>query len=324
MKKFIFSCVLSIIAGHMMAQDDDMYFASDKSAKTQKVSSSASGGYSSQRSGGYQSTYDDYTYNPSDYSGSNRDVDEYNRRNRTSVESPYDHDSILISAGEYENYQQMKRWDGYRSTVVVVNDPWYYDPWYSSRYYYYPWYDPWYYDPWYYGSWSWRWGYSWRPYYSSWGWYGRPYYDHGWHHHHTNVRPYGGGTVTYGSRRGSWSNSSEVNRGIGGVRRSTETSGTSVNRRSGNYNSGTGGLRSSTGTSSTRISTNTNTGSSTGIMRRSGVTTSNSGSMRSSGSTTRSNGGFSGGGSSMRSSGGGFSGGGGGMRSSGGGAARRR
>ena len=181
MKKFIFTCVLSVIAGHMMAQDDDMYFASDKSTKTQKVSSSASGGYSSQRSGGYQNSNDNYTFNPNDYSGSNRDVDEYNRRYRTSVDSTYYNDSVLISAGEYENYLQMKRWDGYRSTVVVVNDPWYYDPWYYNSW--------WYYDPWYYGSWSWRWGYSyypwyssyyWRPYYySSWGWYGGPYYGYG-------------------------------------------------------------------------------------------------------------------------------------------------
>ena len=292
MKKFIFTCVLSVIAGHMMAQDDDMYFASDKSAKTQKVSSSASEKYSSQRSGEHQSTHDDYTYNPNDYSGSNRDVDEYNRRHRTGVDSPYDHDSVLISAGEYENYQQMKRWDGYRSTVVVVNDP----------YYYYPWYDSWYYDPWYYGSWSWRWGYSyypwywgysWRPYYYSswsWGWHSRPYSSygrHGWHNP-SYVRPHGGGYASSNRRVFTPARTNNVVKG--------HTNGT------GQFN----GSRSVFGNNNNNRTNNVS--SSSNNMRRSGVTSSNSGSMRSSGGFSSGNG--------VRSSGG-FSGG-GGVRSSGG------
>jgi hypothetical protein len=125
-----------------MAQDDDMYFASDGSQKAQKVGNSVS---SSNNSGGYKSyrPYEDsYTYNPNDYCGSDRDVDEYNRRYRHGNDPYYNKDSVTISINDFENYMRLRRWEGYRptTTVVVVDDPWYYDPWYYGSYYYDPWY----------------------------------------------------------------------------------------------------------------------------------------------------------------------------------------
>ena len=311
MKKLIVSYLLSVVACQVMAQDDDMYFASDGSQKAQKVGNSVS---SSNSSGGYK-TYrpyvDNNSYNPNDYCGSDRDVDEYNRRYRPEHDPYYNKDSVTISMNDYENYMRMKRWDGYRSTtVVVVNDPWYYDPWYYSSYYY---------DPWYYG-WSWHWGYSyypwysgyyWRPYYYSswswgWGWYGRGWHGRYWGYTPVRYGHYRGGyaTTTYSGRRSGWTSTNDASRRS--YNRPSSYGSTGYGRRSGNINSGTGGLRSSGGTTYQRSSGSTSTSS----MRRSGGYSGGS-SVRSSGG-----GGFSGGG--MRSSGV-FSGGGGGMRSSGGG-----
>ena len=42
MKKLIVSYLLSVVACQVMAQDDDMYFASDGSQKAQKVGNSVS------------------------------------------------------------------------------------------------------------------------------------------------------------------------------------------------------------------------------------------------------------------------------------------
>lgn len=290
MKKLIVSYLLSVVACQVMAQDDDMYFASDGSQKAQKVGNSVS---SSNSSGGYK-TYrpyvDNNSYNPNDYCGSDRDVDEYNRRYRPEHDPYYNKDSVTISMNDYENYMRMKRWDGYRSTtVVVVNDPWYYDPWYYSSYYY---------DPWYYG-WSWRWGYSyypwytsyyWRPYYySSWGWYGR-----GWHGRYWGYTP-----GRYGHYRGGYATTTYSGRGNFRPARSNSGFRGHTNG-SGQFNSS----RSGFGNRNNRVNNISNNNTST--IRRSGIN--NVGVTRSSG------GGFSGG---MRSSGGGFSGG-GGMRSSGG------
>ena len=295
MKKLIVSYLLSVIACQVMAQDDDMYFASDGSQKAQKVGNSVS---SSNSAGGYK-TYrpyvDNNTYNPNDYCGSDRDVDEYNRRYRPEHDPHYNKDSVTISMNDYENYMRMKRWDGYRSTtVVVVDDPWYYDPWYYDSWYYGSYYYPWY------SGWSWRWGYSyypwyssyyWRPYYySSWGWYGRGWHGRYWGYapvHYRNYNYRGGyANSTYSGRRSGWTTSNDAGRRS--YNRPSSYGSTSYGRRSGNINSGTGGLRSSGGTTYQRSSGTTPTSS----MRRS--SSSNIGTRSSGG------GGFSGGGGRRR------------------------
>lgn len=174
----------------MLAQDDDMYFVPTKEnlAKEAKMY------------GMPQNVY---------YSGSNRSVDDYNRRAQFSypvdstgndiidfsaVRGVYP-DSAYSQPVENDDYALTRRmsrfddytpseayWDGYRAGRW--SSPWY-NTWYS-------WYDPWYYDSWwywndpfYYSSW-----YGWRyPYYYS-TWYSPRYYG--------GYRYYGGGYVSRG------------------------------------------------------------------------------------------------------------------------------
>lgn len=212
MRKF-FVAFLSVFALNVAAQDDDMYV--DVTAKPQPAPV-----YSVQRP---QTVYRpavvvEETFSPDDYCGSTRSVDEYNRRGayRRSYQQSAT-DSTKVGTGsdivmldsmkggsamyrdslqradrhsetkDYDCYDRMRRFDGYRNyTVVVLDDPWYYRPYYNSWYSWYdPWYDPWYwswYDPWWYGGWysGWYgyWGPSWRVGWGGWyaggGWYG-PY-----------------------------------------------------------------------------------------------------------------------------------------------------
>ena len=185
MKKLILLLVLcGAMPLTMMAQDDDLYFTPKKSAKAERA----------------EVVYDN---RPAYYVGSNRSVDEYNRRGRyrssyqtisgDSVasdvisfeagagvypDSAYIDTTFVFSeytgndfAGGYDDSDDyrctryMSRWDGYCA-------PWHYgwhSPFWYSRY---GWYDPWYYDwcydPWYYGWYD--------PWYAGgyWGW-------HRWH-----------------------------------------------------------------------------------------------------------------------------------------------
>ena len=121
---------------------------------------------------------------PTYYRGSNRSVDEYNRRGR--LKSYYQKigtdslgndivtyqrmsgvspDSIYIDTAyvypgsasfddDYAYTRRMSRWDGF------------YDPWFYGAYRWGSWYTGWY-DPWYYG-------------YSGWYGWGYPYYGYGW------------------------------------------------------------------------------------------------------------------------------------------------
>ena len=186
MKKLILLTIVSAFSLSLMAQDDEENVA--KEAK---------------KYGMPQNTY---------YSGSNRSVDEYNRRAQFSypvdstgndiidfsaVRGVYP-DSISGSTAENDDYKltrQMSRfddytpseayWDGYRAGRWS-------SPWYNS---WYSWYDPWYYDSW----WYWNdpfyytsWHYGWRyPYYYS-TWYSPRYYR--------PYRYYGGGYVSRPSR----------------------------------------------------------------------------------------------------------------------------
>ena len=184
--------LLFVLAGamplSMMAQDDDLYFTPSK--KAAKTSSSVEN-------------------KPAYYVGSNRDVDEYNRRGK--FRSTYQkigvdslgNDIIEFQAGtgiypdstyvdtmwvspkqkyqddeDYAYSRRMSRWDGYYGWY----DPWFYGHWGYRPWGYWGWYDPWYYsyygwyDPWYYGYYGYPWYYGWGPY-DPW-YYG--YYGYGW------------------------------------------------------------------------------------------------------------------------------------------------
>ena len=295
----------------MSAQDDDLYFVPKKTSAPQVAQD---------RFGMPKDTY---------YSGSDRSVDEYNRRLKSRVEvldgDTTKSDIIDFSAEkgvypdslqieDYKLTKRMSRFDDYRLADNASfwagyeagrrdwgwHSPWYYssygwyDPWYYSSW---RWYDPWY-DPWYYGYAGW---------YDPW-YYRRPHYvviSGGGRRHSGYI---GTGTLRrdgttynyYGGRRGAVAgNSSRMSSlrerayRMGGSR--NYSSGNTVRSRSGNF-SGYRGVNSDFGGS------------------------------RSSGSFSgsRSSGGFSGGGSfgGSRGGGGGFSGGGG--RSGGGGLGGRR
>ena len=171
-KLLLISMLIGAMPLAMMAQDDDLYFVSKK--KKSAVVEEAQDQF-----GMPKDTY---------YAGSNRSVDEYNRRFKSQVEQIDSVDSLR------EDFQLTKRmtrfdeyqldsayWAGYkngRDTWWGWHSPWYYsrwgwydpwyDPWYSPYYssWYWGWYDPWYYgyagwyDPWYYrGYWGWRYPY---------------------------------------------------------------------------------------------------------------------------------------------------------------------
>ena len=194
MKKLIISTLSAIMLMPMAATaQDDMYFVPTKD-NVKKAS---------QKYGMPKDTY---------YCGSNRDVDEYNRRLRSTVEV-IDGDTIatdIISFdpvnGEYpdtlatmqqEDYKctrSMSRWDDYEVSNAYWHgytdgrfNRWYgwstfYDPWYYSSWY--GWYDPWLYSSWY-GGWYGPWHGGWYG-----GWYGwdDPWYYGYWggyypHHH---------------------------------------------------------------------------------------------------------------------------------------------
>ena len=183
MKKWtILSMALVLTSLQAMAQDD-MYFMPSKKQKAEREAA--------RQARQANSNYERIDYR--DYSGSNRNVDEYNRMGSQIETLPADTGDVITfdpvegvypdSVGDYQLTKQMTRfddyvpsiayWEGYSagrrdawgwhspwyySSLYPWYDPWYYDPWYS-----YGWYDPWYYDPWYYN-------YGWR-HYGYWGGY---------------------------------------------------------------------------------------------------------------------------------------------------------
>ena len=297
MRKF-FVALLSVFALSVAAQDDDMYV--DVTAKPQPSPS-----YSVQRT---QPVYRpvvvrEDTFSPDDYCGSTRSVDEYNRRGAYS--RSYQHsasDSTKVGAGsdivvldsmkggsatyrdslqraerhhetqDYDCYDRLRRFDGYRNyTVVVVEDPWYYRPWYYNSWYSWYDYDPWYwswYDPWWYGGWysGWYgyWGPSWRVGWGGWyagrGWYspyryGRGYVAHRGYYGGARIRGRDGSVA--GRYRGTFNRnrmSDTYSRGSRGTYGSRSSQGRSTGSyspsRSGNINYGNMSRGSSMGTRS--------------------------------------------------------------------------
>lgn len=217
---FLLAVMLVALPFNLKAQDDDLYFSPKKKVQEQQTSSTQ------------RSTY---------YVGSNRDVDEYNRRGKYwshyqklgSDEQGNDiiqfqkgngvyPDSVYVDTtfvGKYvdmvdadDDYvcsRRLSRWDGYY-------DPWLYSArWHSPYYWYGGWYDPWYaggwYDPWYAGYYGWGYPYYYNPYYYA-GW-GRPYYYGGWGWpgywggvyvaHYRPTEGYAGHRTWGGARRGN-------------------------------------------------------------------------------------------------------------------------
>ena len=310
----------------MSAQDDDLYFVPKKTSAPQVAQD---------RFGMPKDTY---------YSGSDRSVDEYNRRLKSRVEvldgDTTKSDIIDFSAEkgvypdslqveDYKLTKRMTRFDDYRLADNASfwagyeagrrdwgwHSPWYYssygwyDPWYYSSW---RWYDPWY-DPWYYGYAGWYDPWYYRPGWG-WGWSWRyPYYRRP---HYVVIS--------------------------GGGRRHSGYIGTGTLRRDGTTYNYYGGRRGAVAGNSSRMSSlrerayrmggSHNYSSGNTVRSRSGNFSgyrggnSDFGGSRSSGSFSgsRSSGGFSGGGSfgGSRGGGGGFSGGGG--RSGGGGLGGRR
>lgn len=234
MKKYILTTAIALSCITFASAQDDMYFGSSKKKENTVSIDALSSAYGSN---GSKSAYtppsiaDTQDFNPSDYSGSMRSVDEYNRRDRfkndysdTDERLTHESESILISKEDYEYAMKMKKYDGYNNvTLVINNDPWY-DPWYWDSYYYDPWYrhryySSYWYDPWYrpgfhfgigWGGWSIGWGYTWSSHYTHY-WH-RPYY-----YSHSYVRPAG----RYYS---SWSRGGVNNRRVASGTRYTNVS----------------------------------------------------------------------------------------------------
>ena len=181
-KLMMFLFFLGVVPVTSMAQDDDMYFAPTKENKAKEAKSY----------GMPSKTY---------YSGSQRSVDDYNRRawsaatpidsagndiiDFSAVRGVYPDSSVAeVAADDYQYTRRMSRFDGYTPAEAYwdgYRDGRWMSPWRSSWYSWYD-YDPWYWDsPWYYGgyySWYSPWHYG---YYRPWnyGYYG--YYGPYWH-----------------------------------------------------------------------------------------------------------------------------------------------
>ncbi len=193
------------------------------------------------------------TQQPTYYVGSNRDVDEYNRRGKYwshtqkigSDEQGNDiiqfqqgngvyPDSVYVDTTFVEKYcngsadddfaysRRLSRWDGYYS-------PWFYDYAYSPYYWRSAWYNPWYYagfyDPWYagyygyygwYGPYAWG-GWRWPGYYGGWGW---PGYWGG-----SYIAHYGGRGGYAGYRSWNGSGRPTTGRGVGYAQNGTRSFG---------------------------------------------------------------------------------------------------
>ena len=295
------SLLLGALPLTMMAQDDDMYFVPSKK--------------SHERVAPHR---DAPRPRPTYYSGSNRSVDEYNRRGFGSSYQVVSNDTtgndiIQFSAerGVYpdstmtEDFaltRQMARYDdydvdlayreGYRDgTTDSWHSPWFYSsyyPWYDSSYWY--WNDPWYYRRygWYY-SWYDPWYYDWYRPYGYYSYYGPYYYGGGYWRG-------GGGRSSLFARNG---NTGTINRSgrshgyfTGSSRASSASSARATQRATYNNNA----VRSNSGNFSRSTSNSGNFSRST--TNSSSYNRSSSTSSSSSGSFSRSSGGGSFGGSS--------------------------
>lgn len=340
MNKFLVSLILGALPLTMVAQDDDMYFVPSK--KTVKSTTTMR---SSARPA------------PTFHSGSNRSVDEYNRRGGsyyqvlpadTAGRSAQGSNDIIDFSGELGVYpdsaaagddfaltREMSRWDGYepdaylegyrdgrRESSLTIG---WHSPWFYSSYY--PWYDSYWYwhDPWYYTGWYDPWYYSWYdPWYYGYGYY-RPWYHSYWYggYYHPHYY-YGGGVSHYDGptgtqRHGRISYSSP--RGVSNGRTTAYSSGRFGGRAlDANRTSGTFGSTRSASTGARSTSTRSSSSRFGGNAATRTYNNSSSQSTRSYTPSTPSSSGSAGSFGGSRSSSGSFGGGSfGGSRSSGGG-----
>lgn len=258
---------------NLMAQDDDMYFVPTKENVAKEV----------KKYGMPQNTY---------YSGSNRSVDDYNRRGQFSypndsvgndiidfsaVRGVYPDSAQQVENEDYTLTRRMSRFDDYTPSEA------YWDgfragrwssPWASS---WYSWYD---YDPWYWDSWYWR-----DPfYYTTWYSWRYPYFYTSWYYpryHHY----YGGRYYARGASGRSWSRAGVTHHKSRSAGRSTDLGG---------YRSSNSSRTYTPSRTTTTTPTTTNSGSLGGYRSSSsGSFGSSSGSF---GGSTRSGGSFGGGG----------------------------
>ena len=317
MKKLILiSLLIGALPLSMVAQDDDLYFVPKKKSAVEKVTD---------KSGLPRDTY---------YSGSNRSVDDYNRRVSTYV--PIDSASSDIidfdgalgvypdSLDDFSLTKKMERfddyslseneayWAGYQQarSDMLWHTPWYYrtyglynywcDPWYYG----YSWYYPYYYTTWHLGWWD--------------PWYDYLYYGYYWDYpyYRYNYAYWGGGVR---SLRSYNDHAGTINMRSGNMngRIYTTSAGSTRNNNSSRLGAQrTANLRNRTVGGQTTYTRPTTTNSRT-------VTTNNTPTYSTpSRSSSVGGGGFSGGGGGRISAGGG--GGGGGARSAGGHAGSRR
>lgn len=273
MKKVFLFGVLSALPLLMSAQDDDMYFVPTKENVAKEAKTY----------GLPKNTY---------YSGSDRTVDDYNRRAWSSA-VPIDsagNDIIDFSAvrgaypdslyqeqtdNDYRYTRQMSRFDDYSPSSAYWegyqagrwSSPWYYSRWYG-------WYDPWYYgDPWYYSSWygpSWYWGGWYGGYYAGWYDYYRPWHHGGWY----GPGYWGGGVIRTSRGDGRF----HVNRNVSSGSRTYSNGGRAV------YGNGSFGNGSTMRNGSFGSSRNSTTRSTNNYPSSSSNSSFGSGSSRSSGS----------------------------------------
>lgn len=312
MKKLILSALLfGAVSLGVMAQDD-VYFTPSKSVKKS------------------MSSYEVINDSPAPLSGSNRDVDEYNRRGRsggyfkkigtdslgndiiefhTSAEDITD--TLAVYPGARVEYNVEDDYK-YSRRLSRFDDYYWYDPWlyghygfgpywrfrYSGFYLYDPFYDPWFYgswyDPWYYGYYG-GWYDPW--YYGYYGW-GYPYYR-SYYYGTTWYVP--GGIRTYASNRVTGtSNHGTVGR-----------PGTTI-AKGGNYGGYRGNGQTTRAYEANQNRNNRGTATSNGrfVNNRTYSNSTNPNNNRTYTPTTTTNSSISAG---SRSSGGGFSGGGGGF-----------
>lgn len=222
MKKFFYLSLIFALTSASVSAQDDLYFKPKKKTEAEKQADAKRKEY-----------VENHTIAGRFYAGSNRDVDEYNRRGKSKV-STLDTDSLANDVitftpgtGEYPDsltlaqmndsialsdliaYEKSKKED-----YNYDEDDFQFSRGLSRYYDYYgPYWGPWRYDPFYYG-----WGYN--PYYygSYYGWYGSyydpwfdPWYDpfyspyyhhyafgyHGYYHHWGPTIIYGGSATAH-------------------------------------------------------------------------------------------------------------------------------
>lgn len=218
MKKFFFVSMLFCMISSAVFAQDDMYFVPKKSSKEIKQEPKSV-----------------------TYSGSSRDVDEYNRYGLNSTY--YSLDSVS-TANDVFNFEQ----EAYADSLLMYEDGNQYDTendYICSRimnrfddfYWYDPWYCGWYYPGYWYGSPYWYARYGW---YDPWfyGWYG-PWTYYSWYYpsywHGSYYRPYRGITGTSNHGRVNYGYAANNNRNFSGYRGSNNR-GNSNNRYNTNQN----------------------------------------------------------------------------------------